>query len=50
LCLGYVSDFLDQPELQAKGWRSRLPLPELMHGNRWGQPVSDKTLLKALKS
>jgi len=50
LCLGYVSEFLDQPELQAKGWRSRLPLPELMHGNRWGQPVGDKTLLKALKS
>jgi 5,6-dimethylbenzimidazole synthase len=50
LCLGYVSEFLDQPELQAKGWRSRLPLTELMHGNRWGQPVDDKTLLNALKS
>ncbi|BBI52512.1 nitroreductase [Vreelandella olivaria] len=26
LCLGYVSEFLDQPELEAQGWRSRLPL------------------------
>ena len=37
LCLGYVSEFLDQPELQKKGWRSRLPLQELVHGNGWGQ-------------
>jgi 5,6-dimethylbenzimidazole synthase len=37
LCLGYVSDFLDQPELEAKGWRSRLPLSELVHGEQWGQ-------------
>lgn len=40
LCLGYVSEFLDQPELQKKGWRSRLPLEELVHGNGWGQVVS----------
>ena len=36
LCLGYVSEFLDQPELQARGWRNRLPLEELVHRNRWG--------------
>lgn len=35
LCIGYVSEFLDQPELQAKGWRSRLPLDELVHHDRW---------------
>tara|TARA_R110001599_G_scaffold10067_1_gene49848 strand:+ start:312 stop:1001 length:690 start_codon:yes stop_codon:yes gene_type:complete len=40
LCLGYVSDFLDQPELEAKGWRSRLPLSELVHGDQWGQPLA----------
>lgn len=44
LCLGYVSEFLDQPELQAKGWRSRLPLAELVHGNRWGGSVEDASL------
>src|SRR5690606_25592340 len=26
LCLGYVSEFLDQRVLQARGWRSRLPI------------------------
>jgi 5,6-dimethylbenzimidazole synthase len=49
LCLGYVSEFLSQPELQAKGWRSRLPLTELVHGNTWGQPVANIALSEALK-
>lgn len=40
LCLGYVSEFLDQPELEAKGWRDRLPLSELVHGDQWGQPLT----------
>ena len=40
LCLGYVSEFLDQPELEAQGWRSRLPLCDLVHGDKWGQPFS----------
>ena len=49
LCLGYVSEFLDQPELQAKGWRSRLPLEELVHGNGWRQPVDQIGLAEQLK-
>ncbi|MGO1462299.1 MAG: 5,6-dimethylbenzimidazole synthase [Marinobacter sp.] len=48
LCLGYVSEFADQPELEAKGWRSRLPLDELVHGNRWGVSLDDKALLGKL--
>ncbi|MBK1872339.1 5,6-dimethylbenzimidazole synthase [Marinobacter sp. 1-3A] len=40
LCLGYVSEFLDKPELETKGWRSRLPLEELVHGNGWGNPLT----------
>ena len=42
LCLGYVSEFLEQPELEARGWRSRLPLQELVHHNGWHQPLQDK--------
>lgn len=42
LCLGYVNEFLDQPELEAKGWRSRLPLSDLVHGDKWGQPFSSR--------
>lgn len=49
LCLGYVSEFLNQPELQAKGWRSRLPLEELVHGNRWARPVDNPDLAQQLK-
>lgn len=48
LCLGYVSEFLDQPELQKKGWRSRLPLEELVHGNKWGVPSDNQELLSKL--
>lgn len=42
LCLGYVSEFLEQPELEARGWRSRLPLQELVHRNGWHQPLQDE--------
>ncbi|MEH6561817.1 MAG: 5,6-dimethylbenzimidazole synthase [Marinobacter sp.] len=49
LCLGYVSEFLDQPELQAKGWRKRLPLEELVHGNGWGKPIEQVGLTEQLK-
>lgn len=48
LCLGYVSEFLDQPELEAKGWRSRLPLSELVHGDRWGEALINEPLETAL--
>ncbi|HZJ95367.1 MAG TPA: 5,6-dimethylbenzimidazole synthase [Thiopseudomonas sp.] len=49
LCLGYVSEFLDEPELQSAGWRSRLALDELVHLNGWGAGLDDKALLKELK-
>ena len=49
LCLGYVSEFLPQPELEAKGWRSRLPLEDLVHCNGWGIPVNDAELLRELR-
>jgi 5,6-dimethylbenzimidazole synthase len=37
LCLGYVTEFLAEPELQTAGWRDRLPLTEVVHANRWGR-------------
>ncbi|GHC28632.1 5,6-dimethylbenzimidazole synthase [Aidingimonas halophila] len=48
LCLGYVSEFLDRPELAGKGWRQRLPLTDLVHSNGWGRPLNDPALLQAL--
>ena len=35
LCIGYVREFPDGPELQRAGWRQRIPLSELIHINRW---------------
>jgi 5,6-dimethylbenzimidazole synthase len=37
LCIGYVSHFYDRPELEAAGWRQRLPLEELLHFEHWGE-------------
>jgi 5,6-dimethylbenzimidazole synthase len=37
LCLGYPIEFDDQPMLEKKGWRSRLPLSELVFEDAWNQ-------------
>lgn len=49
LCLGYVSEFPPRPELEDKGWRTRLALHELVHANEWGSPVQDELLREALR-
>ncbi len=49
LCIGYVSEFLARPELEARGWRSRLPLEQLVHGNGWGAALDDAPLQAALR-
>lgn len=35
LCLGYPREFLDEPELQRRGWAHRLDLDDLVFENRW---------------
>ena len=37
LCLGHVDELHAEPELQARGWASRLPLEELIFHESWGQ-------------
>jgi 5,6-dimethylbenzimidazole synthase len=37
LCVGYVSHFLEKPELELAGWRSRTPLEELVFFDHWGR-------------
>ncbi|MCB2263641.1 MAG: 5,6-dimethylbenzimidazole synthase [Candidatus Thiosymbion ectosymbiont of Robbea hypermnestra] len=49
LCIGYVNEFLARPELEVAGWRSRLPLHGLVHGNLWGRPLEDAGLEAALR-
>jgi len=36
LCVGYVSEFGDQPDLEKKGWEQRESLGNLLHIDRWG--------------
>jgi len=37
LCVGYVSEFAPRPDLEAAGWRARLPLKELIFYEQWGK-------------
>jgi 5,6-dimethylbenzimidazole synthase len=39
LCLGYVSSFAAQPDLETAGWRARIPIEELIHYESWGKKV-----------
>jgi 5,6-dimethylbenzimidazole synthase len=36
LCVGYVLEFPDSPELERLAWRQRLPLADLIHIDSWG--------------
>ncbi|MEO0508778.1 MAG: 5,6-dimethylbenzimidazole synthase [Verrucomicrobiota bacterium] len=37
LCIGYVSEFHDQPELEKAGWLPRLSLESVTHYERWSK-------------
>jgi 5,6-dimethylbenzimidazole synthase len=41
LCLGYVSDFATEPDLETAGWRTRIPVDQLIHYESWGNITSD---------
>jgi 5,6-dimethylbenzimidazole synthase len=36
LCIGYVSEFHAQPDLEEKGWETRSDLASVTHFDRWG--------------
>lgn len=36
LCIGYVSEFKNKPELESAGWAPRLPLADLLYYDQWG--------------
>lgn len=42
LCLGYVSHFATQPDLEVAGWRERIPLEHLIHYESWGHTVTER--------
>jgi 5,6-dimethylbenzimidazole synthase len=37
LCIGYVSEFDSQPDLEKRGWEHREPLANLIHYDRWSK-------------
>lgn len=42
LCLGYVSKFESAPDLETAGWRSRLPVDQLIHYDSWGNQAHEE--------
>jgi 5,6-dimethylbenzimidazole synthase len=49
LCVGHVRGFHRRPELEAVGWRRRLPLTEHVHYDGWGNLRADGTLTGRLR-
>jgi 5,6-dimethylbenzimidazole synthase len=51
LCIGYVSEFFDKPELEAAGWRPRLKIDDVLHFDQWDNSgdKSSATLVEQLK-
>jgi len=41
LCIGYPREFLDEPELQRRGWATRLPLEQIVFQERWDAPADE---------
>ncbi|RAU20376.1 5,6-dimethylbenzimidazole synthase [Paramagnetospirillum kuznetsovii] len=49
LCVGRVKGFHPRPELEAAGWRPRLPIRDLVHFDQWGSQGLDPALLDELE-
>jgi 5,6-dimethylbenzimidazole synthase len=42
LCLGYVTDFADKPDLEKAGWLHRLKLNDVIYYENWGRHTYEK--------
>jgi 5,6-dimethylbenzimidazole synthase len=42
LCLGYVTDFADKPDLEKAGWLYRLKLNDVIYYENWGRHTYEK--------
>jgi len=45
LCVGYVSHFYKQPELETANWLPRMALEDLIYFDPWGQRGEKENLL-----
>lgn len=50
LCIGKVRGYHPRPELEAAGWRPRLPVEELIHFDSWGNQDAEPELLERLRA
>ncbi|NQX89366.1 MAG: 5,6-dimethylbenzimidazole synthase [Halioglobus sp.] len=50
LCLGYVEYFREEPELQDRGWASRIPVADLVFTDRWGEQSPGDGIYDALSA
>jgi 5,6-dimethylbenzimidazole synthase len=48
LCVGYVTHFLQKPELETTGWLPRMPLSDVVSIDRWHARDSSDALLACL--
>ena len=56
LCVGYVSEFPNSPELESSGWENRENLARLIHFDTWdgqdehraGQLLADAPMVEGL--
>ena len=46
LCIGKVSYFHDNPELEEKGWLKRMPLEEVVHYDKWSNKNNTRPINK----
>ncbi len=49
LCVGYVSQFHEKPELEKAGWLPRMPLDEVIHFDQWGEHDKDAGFLEVIR-
>ena len=51
LCLGYVDDFAEKPDLETAGWLPRLDLKDVVYFEKWNdqQNESWKSIQKMIK-
>lgn len=49
LCVGYVSQFHEKPELEKAGWLPRMPLDEVIHFDQWGEKKKDVEFLDVIR-
>ncbi len=49
LCVGKVRGYHPRPELEAAGWRPRLPLDDLLHFDQWDAAERDEALIDRVR-